>query len=144
MEKALTKLQADIFDCLSNGMSTKEIVNKLKCSEISVKRVRANKELNAIYKEQKKKENKGSRLDIIDRAIDRLDVELERADIGINDVLTILKQLQELLNIKKDITPPQDIKIEITYRKPEPWQIEAKLEQIKEIEENAGVQSGAI
>ena len=45
----ITELQKNVLDCLIRGFTTKEIVEECKCSESTVKQIRANKELRKQY-----------------------------------------------------------------------------------------------
>ena len=136
MEKTLTKLQSDIFDCLSNGMGTKEIMNQLNCSEATIKRTRANKELRAIYDE---KSNLSSELSgAVLMAIQKTKAMLTRPNLSIDEILALGKQLQELGKLHDTFSPQaqKEYKITVEYVEPQEWQKKeaAKLEREKDEE----------
>ena len=137
----ITKLQKNIFECLEQGLKTKEIVEKLGCSEDSVKQTRANKELKAFYDSQKEEEaqaqaeatEKAEREEIKETILSMIDTirEINKNPASSLDAkLTASKQLLELKNMFKEYSPAPKASrtIKIEYAEPKAWQILAKAE----------------
>ena len=137
----LTKLQRNIFECLEQGLKTKEIMEKLGCSEDSVKRTRANKELKALYDSQKHEEKEvevktaeeAEREEIkavIVKMINSLGKIAGNENTPPSELIAASKQLLELKNMFKEYFPAPKASrtIKIEYAEPKAWQIFAKAE----------------
>ena len=136
----LTKLQRNIFECLEQGLTTKEIMEKLSCSEDSVKQTRANKELKAFYDSQKaQKSAEREREEIKEVVLLMIDTmrEISKNPASSLDArLTASKQLIELRKMLEEQFPAPKEKrtIEIKYVGAKPWQLQEKAKL--EIERN--------
>ena len=137
----LTKLQRNIFECLEQGLTTKEIMEKLSCSEISVKQTRANKELKELYDCQKEREAANDPRNImkfaLTEAIQTVSYILSDArGISLSEKFTASKQLLDLTKAFEELFPAPKEKrtIEIKYVGAKPWQLQEKAKL--EIERN--------
>ena len=132
----MTRLQENIFECLEQGLKTKEIMEKLSCSVDSVKQTRANKELKAFYDSQKKEEAEKDPRNIMKFALTesiKAIREIARSsEVNLSEKLTASKQLLDLTKAFEELFPAPKEKrtIEIKYVGAKPWQLQekAKLE----------------
>ena len=107
----LTHLQKKIIDCLSDGMSTKEIKEKLNCSESSIKKIRTDKKLRQQYTNS----YQSTILSIIPSAIDELEKIIKNPTVKTDEKIAASRQLIELVKLREEIAPQEDIEIKVTY-----------------------------
>ncbi len=108
----ITALQQSVLDCLALGMGTKEIAAECNCSEISVKKIRTNKKLRAIYSEACYDVIRG----LVPRAVKELDRIISDPQAMDNLKLAAIKQVLEISRISDAAgAVQQDINITVSY-----------------------------
>ena len=128
----VTKLQENIFECLEQGLKTKEIVEKLGCSVDSVKQTRANKALKELYEKNKKQSTESRLLSAVDLAIEKTAAALENPNLNADTVIALGKQIFELSEMRKEIKPREDIIFRVVYPELQQWQIDEKKKLAEE------------
>ena len=110
----MTKLQENILQALAAGIKTKDIADNLNCSISTVKKVRADKELQAEFETQSE--------DSLEDTLAMLSVELrdiiKARETPMPSKIQAIKELREIISLTQSLTPtaaPQPHVIKIVY-----------------------------